>query len=79
MKTDFLRRHASSSLIQAQIPIIEKIIRDETWFEGERRGHYVSETDTVVIRRVCRIIRRDASTIIEQALFNCGNSCERKC
>jgi hypothetical protein len=39
-----------------EIPVIRKIIQDETWLEGERRGCPVSATDAVVRENVCRVI-----------------------
>jgi hypothetical protein len=56
-----------SGLIRAEIPIIEKIIRDETWYEGERRGHPVSPDDPAVIESVCRIVQKDGETILQEA------------
>lgn len=41
-----------------QIPIIQKIIQDETWLEGERRGCWVPSNDRVVRENVCRVILR---------------------
>lgn len=41
-----------------EIPLIRKIIRDETWYEGERRGCWVSSDDPVVKENVCRVICR---------------------
>ena len=41
-----------------EIPLIRKIIRDETWYEGERRGCWVSSDDPVVKENVCQIICR---------------------
>jgi hypothetical protein len=41
-----------------QLPVIQKIIDDETWLEGERRGHTVSADDVVVRERVCEIVLR---------------------
>jgi len=37
---------------------IEKIVRDEMWLEGERRGGYVPPDDPVVRENVCRVILR---------------------
>jgi len=39
-----------------QIPVIQKIIQDETWLEGERRGCPVAPSDCVVRENVCRVI-----------------------
>ena len=41
-----------------QLPRIEQIIRDETWYEGERRGCPVAPDDPVVREHVCEIILR---------------------
>ena len=39
-----------------ELPVIQKIISDETWLEGERRGRYVSSQDPVVQERVCDVV-----------------------
>ena len=53
-----------------QIPVIQKIIRDETWFEGERRGCYVPDDDPVVRDKVCQVVLRIGrelrETVMEQ-------------
>ena len=36
--------------------MVRKIIQDETWLEGERRGCPVPELDVVVSENVCRIV-----------------------
>lgn len=41
-----------------QLPRIEQIIRDEAWFEGERRGCPVTPDDPVVREHVCEIVLR---------------------
>ena len=41
-----------------QLPVIKKIIEDETWLEGERRGCQVASDDRVVRDRVCQVILR---------------------
>ena len=45
-------------IIRRQLVVIEKIIRDETWLEGERRGGPVSPEDPTVLEHVCGIILR---------------------
>lgn len=45
-------------VVPRQLPMIRKIIEDETWLEGERRGCYVAPTDPVVRERVCDVILR---------------------
>ena len=39
-----------------QLPVIQKIIADETWLEGERRGREVSSDDPVVRENVCAVV-----------------------
>ena len=41
-----------------QLPIIRKIIQDETWLAGERRGCQVHSDDCEVRERVCEVILR---------------------
>lgn len=41
-----------------ELPIVRKIIQDETWLEGERRGCYVPSSDSVVRERVCAVVLR---------------------
>lgn len=45
-------------VVPRQLPVIKKIIEDETWLEGERRGCYVPPTDPVVRERVCDVVLR---------------------
>lgn len=45
-------------VVPRQLPVIKKIIDDETWLEGERRGCYVPSTDPVVRERVCEVVLR---------------------
>ena len=45
-------------IILRELPVIRKIIQDETWLEGERRGCYVRSDDRVVRDRVCTIVLR---------------------
>ena len=45
-------------IVSRELPIIRKIIQDETWLEGERRGCAVSPADHVVRENVCRILLR---------------------
>lgn len=50
-----------------EIPVIRKIIQDETWLEGERRGCAVAPTDCVVRENVCRVILQVGQQIREEA------------
>jgi len=42
----------------SQLPVIRKIIQDETWLEAERRGYAVTSDDRVVRERVCEVVLR---------------------
>ena len=46
------------SIQKAELPLIEKIIRDEAWFLGEIRGSGVSHDDPELIERVSNVILR---------------------
>ncbi len=48
----------AEEVILREIPAIHKIIQDETWLEGERRGCYVPDNDAVVQENVCDIVLR---------------------
>ena len=45
-------------ILYLQLPMIQKIIQDETWLEGERRGCFVRSDDHIVRARVCEIVLR---------------------
>lgn len=45
-------------VVFGELPLIQKIIDDETWLEGERRQAWVSSEDPVVRENVCRVILR---------------------
>lgn len=54
-------------IVNRELPLIEKIVRDEMWYEGERRGCYVSADDPVVRENVCRVILRIGAQLREAA------------
>jgi hypothetical protein len=45
-------------VILGEMPVIESVIRNEVWLEGERRGCEVSPHDPVVRGHVCEVILR---------------------
>lgn len=49
---------ASDPVLSRQLTTIRKIIADETWYEGERRGCFVPADDPVVREKVCGVILR---------------------
>ena len=50
--------HPHDPIVVRQLPVIEKIIHDETWLEGERRGCPVTSNDPVVREKVCSVVLR---------------------
>ena len=48
-----------------ELPVIRKIIDDETWLEGERRGCWVPSDDPVVRENVCQVIVRIGAALRE--------------
>jgi len=45
-------------VVTRELPVIKKIIADEMWLEGERRGCWVPRSDPVVVNNVCAVIMR---------------------
>ena len=45
-------------IVHRQLPVIQKIIADETWLEGERRGREVTSDDPIVRENVCAVVLR---------------------
>ncbi len=62
----------SDSVTLRQLPLIEKIIRDETWLEGERRRCAVSPDDPAVRENVCRVILRVGAELRARVMADCG-------
>ena len=50
--------NALDPVVEKQMPVIQKIIDDETRLEGERRGCFVRKSDPVVVNNVCSVIMR---------------------
>ena len=48
--------HPSDPIACLELPVIRKIIDNETWLEGERRGCPVASHDPVVIEKVCTVV-----------------------
>ena len=45
-------------VVVKQLPVIAKIIQDETWLESERRGCEVKASDPRVRENVCQVVLR---------------------
>ena len=59
----------SDPIVLRELPLIQKIIDDETWLEGERRGCPVSPDDPVVRESVCAVILRVGQQLREAVAF----------
>jgi hypothetical protein len=56
-----------------QLQVVQKIIEDETWLEGERRGCAVTPDDEVVRENVCRVVLRIGREMRANALAAIGH------
>ena len=45
-------------VVSRELPVVRRIIEDETWLEGERRRQPVNPNDPVVRERVCQVVLR---------------------
>lgn len=66
--------HPQEPLLSRQLQYVQKIIDDETWYEGERRGRPVPPDDDVVRENVCRVVLRVGRQMRETALASLGNN-----
>jgi hypothetical protein len=55
-------------VLRRQLPLIAKIVSDETWLEGERRGRPVAPEDTAVRENVCLVVLRMGHEMRQQVL-----------
>jgi len=55
-------------VLRRQLPLIAKIVADETWLEGERRGRAVEATDCAVREKVCLVVLRMGHDMRQQVL-----------
>jgi hypothetical protein len=53
-----------SEIIRAEIPDVARIVSDECWLEGERRGEPVSPHDEEIQCRVAEIIIAEAGAVL---------------
>ena len=66
----------SDPVLLRELPVIRKIIEDETWLESERRGCRVSSDDRVVRARVCEIVLRIGHELRESVMAAMATSKE---
>jgi hypothetical protein len=62
-----------SEFIRAEIPEVADIVRNECWFEGERRGVPVDPCDDVGRERVADIILSGVGAYLRQKHSSGGN------
>ena len=55
-------------IIKRELPVIQQIIRDETWLEAERRGCQVSSRDPAVSDKVCAVVLRIGALMRKNAV-----------
>lgn len=60
---------AETAFIRAELPEIEKIVRNEIWLEAERRGMPVDRHDAAVQQRVADVILNGAGVQLRQRSF----------
>ena len=68
----FLMDRAKDPFLRSEMQMIHKIIRDETWLEGERRGKPVEPSDPVVRERVCQVVLRVGAQMRAAASARCA-------
>jgi hypothetical protein len=49
---------SSDPVVIRELPLVARIIQDEVWLEGERRGCPVPASDPVVRAKVCDVVLR---------------------
>ena len=65
---------AESEFIQAEIPEVRKIVQDECWLEGERRGAAVDPRDDAIQKRVAEIILSGVGAQLRSSVHPSVNS-----
>ncbi len=57
-----------AEFIEAEIPEVRRIVEDECWLEGERRGSPVDPRDEIVQQRVADIILSGVGSQLRQSI-----------
>lgn len=58
---------SARDIIKMQLSMVEKIVSDEAWYEGERRRCQVDHNDRIVQKRVREVIMRCGHEMREEA------------
>jgi len=62
------RKIPQQEVMIRQLPEVEKIVNNETWYEGERRGHFVPSDDPVVQEKVVEVLLKIGGRMRKKAL-----------
>lgn len=54
-------------ILRREIPMMQKIKKDERWLESEKRGYDVGEQDPLVEKYVCEVIQKVGETMRHEA------------
>lgn len=60
--------NSTDPVLHRQLPLIAKIVADETWLEAERRGRPVEPSDQSVREKVCEVVLRMGHEMRQQVL-----------
>jgi len=66
-------------IILEEITEVQRIIADETWYEGERRGQPVRANDPVVQKHVHEIINEFGMDLHQRAMYRILNKRNFSC
>ncbi len=53
-------------IIKEEAAIVEKMVDDETWYEGERRGCFIPKDDPTVMDKVFNILHDNGLKIYNE-------------
>lgn len=68
VRETLLTMNSPDPVLHRQLPLIAKIVADETWLEGERRGRPVEPSDQNVREKVCEVVLRMGHEMRQQVL-----------
>lgn len=54
-------------ILRRELPMMQKIKKDERWLESEKRGYDVGEQDPMVEKYVCEVIQKVGETMRKEA------------
>lgn len=54
-------------ILRRELPLVQKIKKDEKWLESEKRGYDVGDQDPLVERRICDVVKNVGDTMRHEA------------